>query len=288
MGLLRDRMARDLDIKRFAPITKSSYLRCAQRFADHYPGRSPLTLGEREVRDFLLHLVKHDGVSPSMHTLCVASLKFLYRVTLRRPEVIDAVPYPKRSGLVLPTVLTGSEVQKLLGCIRSMRIRTMCTLIYALGLRVSEAQYLPISAIESKRRVIRIQQAKGGRDRDLPVSDKVLDVLRQHWRATRPTGTLLFSGGVPGKPISRTSICRAMREAAKAAQIRKRVSPHTLRHSFATHLLEMGVDLRTIQVLLGHARLESTLRYLHVATERLAKIKSPFDVLGTPEAGVLR
>jgi site-specific recombinase XerD len=281
-------MAQDLQLKRFAPITQSTYLRFAQRFVDHYRGRSPLKLGEDEVRDFLSHLVQHDRVSSSTQAVCVASLKFLYRVTLRRPEVTARISYPRKPGLVLPTVLTGSEVQKLLDGMGPIRIRTMCTLIYAIGLRVSEAQYLPTSAIESKRQVIRIREAKGRRDRDLPVSDKLLAVLRDYWRITRPRGTYLFPGNVPGQPLSRAAIALAMRNAAKAAHIRKRVTPHTLRHSFATHLLEMGVDLRIIQVMLGHARITSTLRYLHVAPERLARIKSPFDVLGTPEGEVLR
>jgi integrase/recombinase XerD len=288
MGMLRDRMAQDLQLKRFALITQTSYLRYAQRFVDHYRGRSPLKLGEREVREFLSYLVHHDRVSSSTQGVCVASLKFLYGVTLRRPEVTARIPYPKKPGLVLPTVLTGSEVQKVLGGIHSLRLRTMCTLIYAIGLRVSEAQHLPISAIESKRQVIRIREAKGRRDRDLPISDKLLAVLRDYWRVTRPSGTYLFPGDVPGRPMSRASIALAMRSAARAAQIRKRVTPHTLRHSFATHLLEMGVDLRIIQVMLGHASIKSTLRYLHVAPERLARIKSPFDVLGTPEGDVLR
>jgi site-specific recombinase XerD len=286
MGLLRERMAEDLKLRGFAPITQTSYLRYAQRFADHY-GRSPLRLGERDVRDFLLHLVKKERVAPSTHVVCLASLKFLYAVTLNRPEVVERIPYPKKP-LVLPDVLSGTQVQELLGCVTSIRHRTICTLIYATGLRITEACNLLPADIDAGRGLLRVRQGKGGKDRDVPVGEKLLGVLREYWRIVRPAGPYLFPGGVAGKPISRVAVHSAVRKAAQAAHIRKRVSPHTLRHCFATHLLEMGVDLRIIQVLLGHARIETTMRYLHVARERLAAIKSPFDVLGTPEGEVLR
>lgn len=288
MGKLRDRMADDMKLKGLAPITQGSYLRYAQRFADHYKGRSPLRLGEREVRDFLLHLVKDEGIAPSTQGVCLASLQFLYRVTLRRPEVVACLRYPKMPGLVLPHVLSGSEVVKLLGCITPLRPRTMCTLIYATGLRISEAQSLLIADIDSTRGILHVRKGKGGRDRDLPLGEKLLLTLREYWRLVRPEGPYLFPGDVPDRPITRTAICLALRRAGRAAGLKKRVFPHMLRHSYATHLLEMGIDVRTIQVLLGHSNINSTLRYLHVARERLATIKSPFDVLGTPAGDVLR
>lgn len=286
MGVLREKMAEDLKLRGFAPLTQVSYLRYAQRFADHYH-RSPLKLGERHVHDFLLHLVKQERVAPSTHVVCLASLKFLYGVTLNRPEVVARIRYPKKV-LVLPNVLSGSEVQKLLGCVSAIRHRTLCTLIYATGLRVTEACNLAASDIDAGRGLLRVRQGKGHKDRDVPVGEKLLKVLREYWRIVRPAGPYLFPGEVPGKPITRVAVHSALRKAAQAAHIRKRVSPHTLRHCFATHLLEMGVDLRIIQVLLGHSRIESTMSYLHVARERLSAIKSPFDVLGTPEGEVLR
>jgi site-specific recombinase XerD len=197
------------------------------------------------------------------------------------------IPYPKR-GITLPQVLSGSEVLKLLGCITPIRHRTLCTLLYATGLRISEACNLLPADIDAARGLLRVRQGKGRKDREVPVGEKLLGVLREYWRIARPAGPYLFPGEVASKPISRVAVHSAVRKAAQAAHIRKRVSPHTLRHCFATHLLEMGADLRIIQVLLGHARVETTMRYLHVARERLAAIKSPFDVLGTPEGEVLR
>lgn len=287
MGLLRDRMIEDMRLRNLSPITQACYLRYTQRFADHYPGLSPLKLGEREVRDFLLHLVRDQGLSASTHGVCLASLRFLYKVTLRRPEVVAQLPAPRRSGLVLPQVLSGSEVQKLLGCITPIRPRTICTLIYATGLRITEARQLLVSDVDSQRGVLHVRQGKGQRDRDLPLGDKLLGVLREYWRIVRPSGPYLFPGDVPGTCFTRTAVRDALWRAARAAGIRRRVYAHMLRHSFATHLLEMGVDVRTIQVLLGHAKISSTLRYLHVARERLAAVKTPFDVLGTPEGAVL-
>lgn len=286
MGVLRNRMADDLKLRGLAPITQTSYLRYAQRFTDHY-GRSPLKLGEREVRDFLLYMVREQRVSPSTHVVCVASLKFLYGVTLKRPQVVARIPYPKRA-FPLPVVLSGSEVHSLLERIGSILHRTICTLMYATGLRVTEACNLLPSDIDSVRGLLRVRQGKGRKDREVPVGEKLLGVLREYWRIARPAAPYLFPGEVHGKPISRVAVHSAMRKAARAARIRKPVSPHTLRHCYATHLLEMGVDLRVIQVLLGHTRVETTMRYLHVARERLATIKSPFDVLGTSEGEVLR
>jgi site-specific recombinase XerD len=219
--------------------------------------------------------------------VCLASLKFLYRVTLNRPEVVARLGFP-RPPQRLPEVLTGSEVERLLGCITSIRHRMICTLCYGVGLRISEAYSLRPEHIDSARGIIHIRQGKGRRDRDLPLGHRLLSLLRDYWKVARPAGGYLFPGANPDRPVTRNAVCLALRAARRAARIRKRVTPHVLRHSFATHLLEMGVDLRTIQVLLGHSQINSTLRYLHVAQRRLAAIKSPFDVLGTPEAEVLR
>jgi integrase/recombinase XerD len=286
MGLLRDRMAEDMKLRGFSPITQDSYLRFAQRFVDHYR-RSPLVLGEREVRGFLLHLANDKHAASSTQIVCVASLKFLYGVTLKRPHVVESIPYPKRT-LTLPVVLSGSEVQRLLDSVAARGHRTICALMYATGLRVTEACNLQPTDIDAGRGLLRVRQGKGRKDREVPISEKLLVVMRDYWRVVRPSGPYVFPGQVADKPVTRETIHYALRKAATIAQIEKRVSPHTLRHCYATHLLEMGTDLRLIQVLLGHARIETTMRYLHVARERLSAIKSPFDVLGTPEGEVLR
>jgi site-specific recombinase XerD len=285
--MLRERMAEDLKLRGLAPITVSSYLRYAQRFAEHYAPRSPLRLGEREVKDFLLHMIEEKRVSPSTHVVCLAGLKFLYQVTLRKPEVVERIPYPKRP-VTIPDVLSGSEVQRLLGCVTSIRMRLVSTTMYATGLRVAEACRLRPGDIDARRRLIHVHLGKGGRDRQVPMGEKLLGLLREYWRIARPEGEYLFPGDAPGRPISAKSVWLALHRAARTARIRKRVSPHTLRHCYATHQLERGVNLRTLQAVLGHARLETTLRYLRVLPEHVAGLKSPLDVLGTPEGKLLR
>jgi site-specific recombinase XerD len=200
---------------------------------------------------------------------------------------VARIPFPKVPDR-LPQVLSGSEVQRLLSCITSIRCRVLCTLIYATGLRVSEACNLKPTDIDTRRGLVHVRQGKGNRDRQVPVGEKLVRLLREYWRLTRPEGPYLFPGNVTGRPLTRVSVHRAMREAAKAARLRKRASPHMLRHSFATHLLELGVNLRSIQMRLGHRDIETTLRYLRVVPEHVGAIKSPFDVLGTPEGEVLR
>lgn len=287
MGLLRERMAEDLKLRGLAPITVASYLRYAQRFAEHYAPRSPLRLGEREVKDFLMHMIEGKRVSPSTHVVCLAGIKFLYRVTLRKPEVVAGIPYPRRPAPI-PDVLSGTEVQRLLGCISSIRPRMVCTTMYATGLRIAEACRLRPGDIDAQRRLIHVRRGKGGRDRQVPTGEKLVGLLREYWRLARLDGEYVFPGDVAGKPITPKSVWLALHNAARAARIRKRVSPHTLRHSYATHQLERGVNLRTLQVVLGHARIETTLRYLRVLPEHVAGLKSPLDVLGTPEGDLLR
>jgi len=285
MGRLREKMEADLTLRRLAPTTTRGYLRYAQRFADHYPGRSPLKLGEDEVRGFLLHMVEKEGISPSTQVVCVAAVKFLYRVTLNLPEVVARIPYPKRAYR-LPTILSGSEVEKLLRCITSIRVRLVCAVLYAAGLRISEACQLGPGQIDSRRGLIHVH-GKGQRDRLVPMGNRVLGMLREYWRIRRPEGRYLFPGNVKGKPITQVAVSLGLRQGARAARITKRVHPHILRHSYATHQLERGVDIRSIQLLLGHARIDTTLRYLRVTPERLSDVKSPFDVLGTREGEVL-
>jgi site-specific recombinase XerD len=287
MGAIRDRMAEDLRLHGFAAATVAAYLRYAQQFADFYPGRSPLKLGTEDVRAFLVRRVDVDHVSASTQVVCLASLRFLYGVTLKRPEVMAGFAYPKRP-VSLPVVLSGSEVQRLLGCIGSIRHRLLCTVLYATGVRVSEGCGLQVQDVDSRRGLIHVRQGKGARDRQVPVGQRLLEQLREYWRLVRPEGRYLFPGDSPERPITREAVHRALQQAAAQARLKKRVSPHTLRHSFATHLLELGVDVRSIQVLLGHASIVTTMRYTRLCPEHLAAMRSPFDVLGTAEGQVLR
>lgn len=285
MGMLRESMVAELKLRGRSPHTVRIYPECVQRFCDHFDGRSPLKLGEAQVKQFLLHLLEKEHVASSTHTVYVASLKFFYREVVKRPEVVEHVPYRKQEQR-LPEIMSGSEVQHLLGAFSSIRHRMLAGLQYGLGLRVSEACSLRPCDVDSQRGVLHVRGGKGAKDRDLPLLG-TLEPLREYWRLTRPSGPYLFPGDRSDKPITREAFHQAVKAAVRKAGIKRRVSPHSLRHCFATHMLELGHDLRTIQVMLGHSRLETTSRYVHVSTRRLANIKTPLEVLGTEAGKVL-
>lgn len=287
MGMLRDKMEGDLTLKGFAANTQRCYLRCARHFAEHYH-RSPALLGEREIKDFLLHLVKDKGASPATHRMYVASLKFLYLVTLNRPEAVERIPFPKVPRR-LPDILTGSEAQRLISCITSIKYRTMAAVGYGAGLRITEVCGLRPQDIDSGRGLIHVREGKGRKDREVMLAEKLLGMLREYWRVVRPQGEWLFpSNASPLRPVNARTLREALYQAAKAARITKKVTPHLLRHTFATHLLELGNDMAVIQLLLGHASLRTTRRYTRVRAEFLRRVKSPLDVVGTPEGEPLR
>lgn len=275
MGKLQDKMTEDLQLRRYAPSTCREYVSCARKFAAYHM-RSPAQLGERDVRRFLLYLVQERKVGDATHKMHVAALKFLYSVTLDRPEVIAAIPWPKCRQR-LPDILSGSEVDALLDAMESIMYRAIVMTAYAVGLRIAEVCKLPVAAIDSKRMVIRIV-GKGGRERVLPLPSILLFALRTYWKEAKCSGTVLFPGQKAGSCISDTAVRNNLKAAAKKAGITKRVTPHVLRHSFATHLLELGTDVRVIQMLLGHGSLRTTLRYTRVTPRLLAGTKSPIDV----------
>jgi len=279
MGKLREKMSEDLRLRGCAPSTCESYLSCVRAFAA-YHRRSPEQLGEPEIREFLLHLESKPS-SPSTLTVYAAALKFLYRVTLDQPELAERIPRPRRVPQRLPAVLTGAEVERLLGCIYSLKHRAIVMTAYGAGLRVSEVCSLRVDDIDSQRMVIHVRQGKGKRDRFVMLPERVLYALREYWRRDRPKRPFLFPGQPPGRCISSSAVQKALTLAAARAGLTKRVSPHVLRHSFATHLLELGTDLRVIQTLLGHASISTTLRYTRVSQSHLRKTSSPLDVLGT-------
>jgi site-specific recombinase XerD len=275
-------MAEDLKLRRYKPSTCDKYLRCARAFAA-YHRRPPEQMGIEEVRAFLLHLASEGKVSAATHHQYVAALKFLYATTLKRPEVAVAIPWPKVPHK-LPPILSGTEVERLLDAMSSVMYRTIVLTAYGAGLRIDEVCSLGVEDIDSKRHLIHVRDGKHGRDRYVMLSPRVLLALRTYWRATRPEGPKLFPGLKPGSAISHEAVRKALRQAALWCQIRKPVTPHILRHSFATHLLELGTDLRVIQVLLGHKSIRTTARYAQVSQAHVGRTRSPADALGTAEA----
>ncbi|MSP60196.1 MAG: integrase [Myxococcales bacterium] len=278
MGQLRDKMKADLKLRRYRAGTIESYVSCARKYVV-YHRRPPEQMGEEELRRFLLHLVEERHIGPAGHKMYVAALKFLYGVTLDRPEVAVRLPWPK-VPVKLPDILDGSEVERLLAAIESLVYRAITMIAYGAGLRIREACSLRTTDIDSRRGVIHVRDGKRGRDRFVMLSPRLLAFLREYWRAVRPTGPELFPGGTEGSVVSPQSVRYAIKKAAVKAGITKRVTPHVLRHCFATHLLEGGTDIRTIQVLLGHGSIRSTARYTQVSTKHIAHTKSPLDQLG--------
>ena len=291
MGEIREKMVADLKIKNSSEHTIDSYLRYARKYLE-YSGRPPTQLGREHVHEYLTYLADERKVHPRTLAIHLAAISFLYRITLRRPDVVADIPRPKLPK-TLPQILTGTEVEQILAAVYSIKHRTILTSTYAAGLRISEAVSLCVPDIQSDRRLIRVRQAKGKKDRYVPLGDRLLIALRDYWRAVRPPGPYLFPPGRGGQPdahISKDAVYLALEKAVKRAGIQKHVTTttHTFRHCFATHMLEMGQDLRTVQVILGHSSPRTTAIYTHVSAEFLGKVRSPLDVLGTEEGRILR
>ena len=277
MTPLRHRMIEDMQIRNLAPHTQCSYVQQVSQFARHF-GKSPELLGPADIRAYQLHLVQDRQLSASSIMVAVAAIRFLYKVTLKRGWSIDEVVPTCRKPQRLPVVLSRDEVSRFLDAVELLKHRVILTVCYAAGLRISEAVHLTPSAIDSQRMVIRVAAGKGRKDRYVMLSPKLLALLRDYWRAARPT-TWLFPGDLPGQPISTKAVEHACRAARGRSNIVKPVTPHTLRHAFAVHLLEAGADLRTIQLLLGHRSLSTTARYLRLTTNTVCATASPLDAL---------
>lgn len=282
MGQLRDRMDEDLRLAGYSPLTRKVYLLYARLFTKYHM-RSPAEMGEEHIRQYLLHLVEEKKVSWETYRQVRASLKFLYSVTLRRPVEVVHLPVQRRGNVKLPVVLSGTEVRDLFAATRSAKYRAILMAQYAGGLRISEACRLRPEDIDSKRAVIHIRQGKGGRDRYTMLSTRLLNLLRDYYRQYRPVGWL-FPGRTAAGHVSRETVRRVFHAARSAAGITKKATPHTLRHCFATHLLETGVDIVVIRTLLGHGSLRATEVYAHVSLEHIGRVRSPLDLLGTPAA----
>lgn len=285
MGELQERMKADLRLRNLRPATQDIYVRYAKEFAA-YHWRSPAEMNWEEVRSFLLHIRDEKQLSPSTQKIYVAALKFLYTVTLDRPEVVRPFFMPKIPEK-LPEILSGKEVEALFRAVRDVKYRAVLMTSYGAGLRISEACSLRIEDIDSKRMLIRVHDGKGGRQRYTILGERLLVVLRTYYKHQRPAGPYLFPGGSKNSPISKDSVREVLRKAVKKAGITKRVTPHVLRHSFATHLLESGTDIRVIQVLLGHRSIRTTTQYAQVSTRHIARTQSPLDLLGTKKAARL-
>jgi len=276
MTALREKMLTDLQLRNYSQHTIDAYIRQVAAFACHF-GTSPDRLSPSQVRDYQLFLLRQKQASWPSLVQTVAALRFFYRVTLGRRWMIDYLPHP-RYVKPLPTVLSQAEVLALLRAKHNLKHRALLTTIYAAGLRVSEVAHLLLTDIDSRREVIHVRRGKGQKDRLVMLSPHLLTLLREYWQAYRPP-RWLFPGDDPQQPIHTRSILRVCKAAGVAADISKTVTPHVLRHSFATHLLEAGTDLRTIQLLLGHHSLRTTARYVHVSTLALRSTVSPLDLL---------
>jgi site-specific recombinase XerD len=270
---LRRRMIEDMTIRKLAPRTQQGYIRTIRNFAV-FLGRSPDTASAEDIRRFQLHLTTN-GAHPPILNHTVSALRFFFKVTLKRHDIIEHTTFI-RQPRKLPVVLSPEEVARLLHAAPGLKYKAALSVAYGAGLRAAEVVALKVSDIDSKRMIIRVEQGKGGKDRNVMLSPSLLELLRAWWRAARPQGWL-FPGRDPVQPMTTRQLNRACHAAALAAGIEKNVSLHTLRHSFATHLLEQNTDIRVIQVLLGHAKLENTALYTRVATKTIRQVLSPLE-----------
>ena len=276
MTTMRQRMMEDLQIRNYAPATVRAYIRGVANFAKHF-GKSPDQLGAEQIREYQLFLIKEKGVALPTYIQIISGLRFLYTNTLHCQVPIGRIPFP-RSEEKLPIILSREEVKALWDAPKNLGHRTILSTMYAAGPRISEVTHIRISDIDSSRKVIWIRGGKGRKDRQTLLPPKLLELLRCYWRCKR-SPDWLFPEAKAGRPITCNAICLACKKAAQAAGISKAIHPHSLRHAFATHLLEAGVNLRNIQILLGHAKLETTARYLHVADTAVRSTTSPLELL---------
>jgi integrase/recombinase XerD len=280
MTSLRLRMMEDMQVRNLALNTQTSYVQQVSLFARHF-NKSPAQLGPEDIRAYQVYLINERKLAPGSTLIAVAALRFLYKVSLHKDWTFeDVIPVPKKPQK-LPIVLSPEEVLQFLGSLGNIKHRAILTTCYAAGLRISEAVHLRPTDIDSQRMVIRVDQGKGQKDRYVMLSPKLLETLRSYWRAMRPQGWL-FEGDVSGQPITRNAVALVCRKTRRLSGIRKPISPHSMRHAFAVHLLESGTDIRTIQLLLGHRSLATTARYLRIATSRVCSTSSPLDLLPRP------
>lgn len=275
MTPLRQRYIEDLRLKNFSPSTIKVYVHAVASFAK-FCGRSPEESGEEDVRKYLVHLFER-GLSRSLFVVQLNALRHLYKDTLKRPDWLKELSRPKAERR-LPVVLSQEEVRRIFSVVTNIKHRALFMVAYDAGLRLSEIIHLRVDDLDSDRMVIRVRQGKGKKDRYARLTPGLLELLREYWRADRPQ-TLLFPGAEPDKPYDLATPGQLLKKACRKARIAKRVSMHTLRHSFATHLLEAGTNLRVIQVLLGHGSIKTTAWYTHISTEQLRNAPSTMELI---------
>ncbi len=282
MTSLRKRMTEDMQVRNLALNTQTSYLQQVSLFARYFD-KSPELLGPDDIRAYQVYLTNDRKLATGSILIAVAALRFLYKVSLKKDWAFeDVIPAPKKPEK-LPLILSPDEVLHFLGCVGSSKHRAILSSCYGAGLRVSESIRLRAADIDSQRMVIRVDQGKGRKDRYVMLSARLLETLRSYWRAVRPN-EWLFEGDIPGRPIDRSSVELACQKARRLSRITKPVTPHSLRHAFAVHLLEAGTDIRTIQLLLGHRSLSTTARYLRLSASKVCSTSSPLDLLPRPIA----
>jgi len=277
---LRRRMIEDMQIRNLAVNTQESYTQQVFRFAQYFQ-KSPELLGPEQIRAYQVYLTNEKKLSTGSIVIAISALRFLYRVTLKKDwSFADFIPAPKVPKK-LPIVLSPEEVVQFLGCVRTRKHRAILTTCYAAGLRISEAVALTLPTVDSKRMVIRVEQGKGSKDRYVMLSPKLLEILRAWWQVEKPKDWL-FPGDFPGRHITRFAVEQECKAAHRICKVSKPITPHSLRHAFAVHLLEQGTDVRTIQLLLGHRSLATTAKYLRIATSKVCSTSSPLDLLPRP------
>ena len=280
MTSLRQRMIEDMQIRNLSVHTQKCYVLQVSLFARHF-SKSPELLGPEQIRAYQIYLTNERKLATKSILLAIAALRFLYKVTLKKSWVFETIIPAPKAPQTLPVVLSPEEVIQFLDCVSSRKYRAILTTCYAAGLRISEAVALAPLAIDSKRMVLRVEQGKGQKDRYVMLSPKLLEVLRAWWRVEKPKDWL-FPSDMPGQHITKGAVERECQKAHRICKIPKPITPHSLRHAFAVHLLEQGTDVRTIQLLLGHRNLATTAKYLRIATSKVCSTSSPLDLLPRP------
>jgi integrase/recombinase XerD len=280
MTSLRQKLIEDMQIRNLAVNTQETYILQVSLFARHFK-KSPELLGPEQIRAYQVYLTNGKKLSAKSIAIAISALRFLYRVTLKKDwSFADLIPAPSMPK-TLPIILSPEEVLQFLDCVRSRKHRAILTTCYAAGLRISEAVALTPTAIDSKRMVLRVEQGKGQRDRYVMLSPKLLEILRAWWRVEKPKDWL-FPSDIPGRHITTGTVELQCKKAHRICKIYKPITPHSLRHAFAVHLLEQGTDVRKIQLLLGHSSLATTAKYLRIATNKVCSTSSPLDLLPRP------